>query len=146
MYALNVFFTLSPDEFPNIGHSQFFFIPWEPIIWNSQALDLYVDRYLLNLGGLIYLGYFIGFIGFLGLFLYRQSILYCLLSIELFLIGLNVAIIFIGALIDQPFCQVFVLILLTLAAAETALGLSLVLLHHKLYNTTTFIFLHRFNF
>ena len=62
------------------------------------------------------------------------------------LVGLNFSIIFIGAFLNQPFCQILVLILLTLAAAETALGLSLVLMYYKLYKTTSIQILTKLRF
>lgn len=119
---------------------------WEPILWNTTAIVLYIEHQVLNIGALIFLGYLIFIIGLFGLIYYRFSLLYCLISIEVMLVGLNFSIIFIGAFLHQPFCQILVLILLTLAAAETALGLSLVLMYYKLYKTTSIQILTKLRF
>jgi NADH-quinone oxidoreductase subunit K len=119
---------------------------WEPILWNSNAANLYIEHQILNIGALICLGYLIFFIGIFGLVYYRFSLLYFLISVEVMLVGLNFSTLFIGALLHQPFCQIFVLMLLTLAAAETALGLSLVLLYYKLYKTTSIQVLTKLRF
>lgn len=119
---------------------------WEPLLWNTNGLTIFIEHQLLNISALICLGYLIFFIGIFGLIYYRFSLLYCLISIEVMLVGLNFSIIFIGNLLNQPFCQILVLILLTLAAAETALGLSLVLLYYKLYKTTSIQILTKLRF
>jgi NADH-quinone oxidoreductase subunit K len=119
---------------------------WEPILWNMDSTSLYLEQNIINLLTLISLGYLIFFIGFLGLLVYKGSLIFCLISIELMLISLNFAIIFIGIYIHVNFTQIFVFILLTLAAAETAIGLVLILFYHKLYTTTSLQILNKYKY
>lgn len=122
------------------------FLFWEPILWNVTMIDLFLEGNIINFNMYILLGFIIFLIGFFGLLLYKDSLIFCLISVELMMVGLNYTLIFIGALLNNFFCQILFLIILTLTAAETAIGLSLVLLYHKLYLTTSLRFLKFFNF
>jgi NADH-quinone oxidoreductase subunit K len=118
---------------------------WEPIIWNTSASNLYIEYNILTLTNLICLGFLLFIIGLFGLLFNKGSLIFCLISIELIFVGLNFILIFIGNLINFLTCQIFVLILLTLAASETALGLCLIIMYHNLYTNTTLRLLKNFN-
>jgi NADH-quinone oxidoreductase subunit K len=120
---------------------------WEPLLWNTNSLELYIDhKPIINFISLICLGYLVFFIGFIGFFFFKGSLLFCLITIELMFVGLNFLIIFLGFYLQFFFSQLFVLCLLTLSAAETAIGLSLLLLYHKQYLTTTLRLLKTYNY
>lgn len=85
----------------------------------------------------ILLGQFVMLIGILGIIRRVTSILLILLCLELTLLGINFAIIFVGLLFNQPLCLVVSLLLLIMSAVETAIGLSLVFLYHKAFQTTS---------
>lgn len=73
-------------------------------------------------------------IGFAGL-LVRRNIMYALMSVEIMLNAAGLAFIVAGARWGQPDGQVMFLVILTMAAAEVAVGLALVLRFHRQYQT-----------
>lgn len=73
-------------------------------------------------------------IGFAGL-LVRRNIMYALISVEIMLNAAGLAFIVAGARWGQPDGQVMFLVILTMAAAEVAVGLALVLRFHRQYQT-----------
>lgn len=124
---------------------------WEPIIWqyDSNVLNYIYQDYLDFLTHnfeLLFTGYFLFLIGVTGLLLPSMSVLYVLLSVELIFLGINIVFIAIGNLnfiIQMP---IYVLLILTLAAAETAVMLSLIFLYHRLAQTTSITFLNKLKF
>jgi NADH-quinone oxidoreductase subunit K len=109
---------------------------WEPIIWNSNFLNIYFRDNIFYLMYFIGLGYIIFFGAIMGFFLYRQSLFFSLLFIELILVSINFIFLLIGNLLLEPFCYILVLYLLTLAAAETVLGMTLLLLYYRITKTS----------
>jgi len=73
-------------------------------------------------------------IGLLGL-LVRRNVLYMLMSLEIMLNAAGLAFVVAGARWGQADGQVMFLIILTTAAAEVAVGLSLVLLYYHHFKT-----------
>jgi len=73
-------------------------------------------------------------IGLLGL-LVRRNVLYMLMSLEIMLNAAGLAFVVAGARWGQSDGQVMFLIILTTAAAEVAVGLSLVLLYYHHFKT-----------
>lgn len=66
------------------------------------------------------------FIGFLGLIIYRQNLLILLMAIELLLLSVNLFFSFSSLWLDDINGQIFALIVLTVAAAESAIGLAII--------------------
>jgi NADH-quinone oxidoreductase subunit K len=114
---------------------------WEPFLWDLTVIQFFFDYRVLNFFNYIFLGLWMFFCGFLGIFFKRQSIIFSLISIELMLMGINIIFLFIGKLLYYPFCQIIVLVLLFLGAAETALGLTLLLAYYNKYNITKILVL-----
>lgn len=73
-------------------------------------------------------------IGLVGV-LVRRNLLYQLMSVEIMLNGAALAFIVAGARWSKPDGQIMVLIILTMAAAEVAVGLALVLRFYHQYKT-----------
>jgi len=116
------------------------FIYWEPIIWNISFDCLqYVNVYFnsINVFINILLGQVVLVIGVLGIMRRVTSILLVLISLELGLLGVNFSLIFLGLLLNQPLCLIVSLLLLIMSAVETAIGLSLIFLYHKAFQTTS---------
>jgi NADH-quinone oxidoreductase subunit K len=74
------------------------------------------------------------FIGSLGVFLTRRNIIVILMSIELMLLAINFLFIFFSLYLDDLLGQVFSLYILTIAAAESAIGLALIVIYYRLRN------------
>lgn len=74
-------------------------------------------------------------IGVLGLVLNRKNILITLMSIELMLLAINLNFIIFSIYLDDTAGYVFVLFILTIAAAESAIGLAILTIYYRLKNT-----------
>jgi NADH-quinone oxidoreductase subunit K len=73
--------------------------------------------------------------GVLGLILHKRNLLILLMSIELMLVGLNLNFIFFSVFLDDILGQVFALYILTVAAAESAIGLAIFTVYYQDKNT-----------
>jgi NADH-quinone oxidoreductase subunit K len=69
--------------------------------------------------------------GVLGLVLNKRNLLLILISIELMLLGINLNFIFFSIYLDDLFGQIFALYILTVAAAESAIGLAIFTVYYK---------------
>lgn len=78
------------------------------------------------------------FIGVLGLVLNRRNILIALVSLELLLLSVNLNFIIFSIYLDDTMGQLFVLFVLTIAAAESGLGLAILVAFYKLRNSIEF--------
>ena len=67
-------------------------------------------------------------LGILGIILNRQNILIILLCIEIVLISINLNFIYFSVFLDDLLGQVFSIIILTVAASESSIGLALLIL------------------
>lgn len=64
-------------------------------------------------------------IGVFGLFLNRKNIITMLMSVELILLAVNINFVAFSAYLGDSVGQIFTLFVLSVAAAETAIGLSI---------------------
>ena len=72
------------------------------------------------------------FIGILGLILNRKNILITIMAIEILLLSVNLNFIVFSIYLDDIIGQIFVLFILTIAATESSIGLSILTKHFKL--------------
>ena len=70
-------------------------------------------------------------ISFFGLIYNKKSILIILISIELILLSVNILFIVFSIYLDDIVGQIFTIFILTIAAAETSIGLALLLVSYK---------------
>ena len=70
-------------------------------------------------------------IGFFGIILNRQSLIIILISIELILLSINLNYLFFSVYLDDMLGEVFSLIVLAIAAAESAIGLAIIVVFLK---------------
>lgn len=71
-------------------------------------------------------------LGVLGIFITRKNIIVILMSIELMLLAINFNFIIFSVYLDDIIGQVFSLFILTVAAAESAIGLAILVIYYKL--------------
>ena len=64
-------------------------------------------------------------IGIFGIFLNRKNVIVILMSIELMLLAVNINLVAFSAHLGDPGGQVFTMFVLTVAAAEAAIGLAI---------------------
>ena len=92
----------------------------------------------IGLGHYLTLAAIIFIIGIVGIFLNRKNIIVILMSIELILLAVNINLVSFSIYINDLSGQIFTLFILTVAAAEAAIGLAiLVILFRKLNDINT---------
>jgi NADH-quinone oxidoreductase subunit K len=75
---------------------------------------------------------FLFIISSLGIVLNRKNILITLMCIELVLLSLNLNFIVFSVYLDDLYGQLFSLFILTVAAAESAIGLAIIILYYRI--------------
>ena len=71
-------------------------------------------------------------IGLSGIFLNRKNIIIMLMSIELMLLAINFNLIVFSVFLDDIVGQLFALLILTVAAAESAIGLAILVIYYRI--------------
>lgn len=71
-------------------------------------------------------------IGMVGIVWNRRSIIRILMSIELMLIGVNMSMMLYSIEVDDVMGEVFGIYILTVAGAETAIGLGIMVTYYKI--------------
>lgn len=88
---------------------------------------------MFTLGSCMEIGIIIAFLGVCGLIVNKRNILISVISIELMFYGLNFNLISTSLYLDDILGQVFSLFILTLAAAESALALALIVAYFRIF-------------
>ena len=70
-------------------------------------------------------------LGMLGIFLNRKNVIVILMSIELMLLAVNINLVAFSHFLGDLVGQVFALLILTVAAAEAAIGLAIVVVYYR---------------
>ena len=85
----------------------------------------------IGLGHYLTLGAIIFFLGVIGIFLNRKNVIIILMSIELMLLAVNINLVSFSIYLQDLVGQVFTMFILTVAAAEAAVGLAIIVLYYK---------------
>ena len=80
-------------------------------------------------------------IGVSGIFLNRKNIIILLMSIELMLLSINFNFIIFSIFLDDILGQLFALLVLTVAAAESAIGLAILVIYYRVRGTIAIEFI-----
>ena len=70
-------------------------------------------------------------LGVLGIFLNRKNIIVILMAIELILLSVNIQLVAFSAFLGDLVGQVFAMFVLTVAAAEAAIGLAILAIYFR---------------
>lgn len=70
-------------------------------------------------------------LGIFGIFLNRKNVIVILMSIELMLLAVNINLIAFSAALADLTGQIFTMLVLTVAAAEAAIGLAIVVVYFR---------------
>ena len=70
-------------------------------------------------------------LGILGIFLNRKNVIVILMSVELILLSVNLNLVAFSATLGDLTGQVFAMFILTVAAAEAAIGLAIVVIYFR---------------
>ena len=70
-------------------------------------------------------------LGVFGIFLNRKNVIIILMSIELLLLAVNINLVAFSAYLHQVHGQIFAMFVLTVAAAEAAIGLAILVIYFR---------------
>ena len=85
----------------------------------------------IGLGHYLAVGAILFTIGILGIFLNRKNVIIILMSIELILLAVNVNLVAFSSFLNDIVGQIFALLVLTVAAAEAAIGLAVLVVFFR---------------
>ena len=85
----------------------------------------------IGLGHYLTLAAIIFSIGIVGIFLNRKNVIIILMSIELILLAVNINLVSFSVYLQDLVGQVFTMFILTVAAAEAAVGLAIIVIYYK---------------
>ena len=85
----------------------------------------------IELGHYLTLGAIIFTIGLVGVFLNRKNIIVILMCIELILLAVSINLVSFSIFINDLSGQIFTLFILTVAAAEAAIGLAIIVVYYR---------------
>ena len=72
-------------------------------------------------------------VGLCGMLVVRKNIITLIMSLELILLSVNLNFVFFSLYLDDALGQLFSLAILTVAAAESAIGLAILVVHYRFY-------------
>ncbi len=70
-------------------------------------------------------------IGIFGIFLNRKNVIIILMSVELILLAVNINFVAFSSYLHDMVGQVFTMFILTVAAAEAAIGLAILVIYYR---------------
>ena len=85
----------------------------------------------ITLGHYLSLGAIIFFLGVIGIFLNRKNVIIILMSIELILLAVNINLVSFSIFSQDLTGQIFTMFILTVAAAEAAIGLAIIVAYYR---------------
>src|SRR3954453_21093386 len=86
---------------------------------------------LVGLGHYLVVAAILLVLGVFGIFLNRKNVIIILMSIELILLAVNINLVAFSAALNDLAGQVFAMFVLTVAAAEAAIGLAIVVVYFR---------------
>lgn len=81
-------------------------------------------------------------IGLWGMALNKKNVITIIMAVEILLLGANLNFIIFSVFIDDFKGQVFSLLILTVAASESAIGLAILVLFYKKHQTIDFDYIY----
>ena len=85
----------------------------------------------VGLGHYLTVGAILFTLGIFGIFLNRKHVIIILMSIELILLAVNLNLVAFSAFLGDLVGQVYALVVLTVAAAEAAIGLAILVVYFR---------------
>ena len=84
-----------------------------------------------GIGHYLPLGAVIFSLGTLGIFLNRKNVIVILMSVELILLAVNINLVSFSIYLQDITGQIFTMLILTVAAAEAAIGLAIIVSYYR---------------
>ena len=85
----------------------------------------------IGVGHFLFVGAVLLVLGIFGIFLNRKNVIVIFMSIELMLLSVNLNLVAFSSALQDLAGQVFALFVLTVAAAEAAIGLAIVVVYFR---------------
>ena len=85
----------------------------------------------IGLGHYLALAAILFTLGILGIFINRKNVIVILMSVELILLAVNINLVAFSSFLGDLVGQVFALLVLTVAAAEAAIGLAILVVFYR---------------
>ncbi len=91
--------------------------------------------FTIGLGHYLTVGAILFVLGVFGIFMNRKNVIVILMSVELILLSVNMNLVGFSAALDDLAGQIFAMFILTVAAAEAAIGLAIVVIYFRARGT-----------
>ena len=86
---------------------------------------------MVGLGSYLAVAAILFTLGVLGIFINRKNVIVILMSVELILLSVNINFVAFSSFLNDIVGQVFALLVLTVAAAEAAIGLAILVVYFR---------------
>jgi len=86
---------------------------------------------MITLGHFVAVGAILFVLGVFGIFLNRKNVIVILMAIELILLSVNINLVAFSVFLGDMVGQVFAMFVLTVAAAEAAIGLAILVIYFR---------------
>ena len=86
---------------------------------------------MIGLGHYLTVGAILFVLGVFGIFLNRKNVIVILMAIELILLAVNINLVAFSAFMQDLVGQIFAMLVLTVAAAEAAIGLAILVIYFR---------------
>ena len=86
---------------------------------------------MIGLGHFLAVGAILFVLGVLGIFLHRKNVIVILMAIELILLAVNINLVAFSVFLGDMVGQAFAMFVLTVAAAEAAIGLAILVIYFR---------------
>nr|AHX02446.1 NADH dehydrogenase subunit 4L [Ceramium japonicum] len=90
---------------------------------------------IINFFSIVNIFFLLFFIGLIGMFLNKKNILIMLMSLEMLFLAASTFFIFSSIYLDDVSGQIFAILILTVAASESAIGLAILVIYYRIRNT-----------
>ena len=90
---------------------------------------------MIGLGHYLTVGAILFVLGVLGIFINRKNVIIILMSIELILLSVNINLVAFSSFLGDLVGQIFSMFVLTVAAAEAAIGLAILVIYFRARGT-----------
>ena len=106
-----------------------------PALGSNPSIPSKIHMLTININYLLITTSLVFVIGLAGIIFNRKNILITIMSIELLLLAINLNFAAFSIYLDDIIGQIFVVFVLTIAAAESAIGLAIITVFYRLKNS-----------
>jgi|TARA_B100000768_G_C11108675_1_gene302284 NADH-quinone oxidoreductase subunit K len=97
----------------------------------------------MNFITLIFVPILIFLIGLIGIFINKRNVLLIIICVELNLLAINFSFLISSFYLDDILGQIYTIFVLVIAAAETSIGLAILVVYYRIRGTISIEFLNK---